>query len=160
MEVLRRIVYLRHFICYYGILKSHVESSVIFETLYLLLVFGFGNAEQDVLDPPEDCFRIRLVITLLQTCGHYFDRGSSKRKLDRFLIHFQRYILEKGSLPLDLEFDLQVRTTMVDLLPTTTMRRHAWVRELRRVILQKLQSTSPLDEENCNNYVEFTKPCP
>lgn len=65
--------------------------------------------QQDVLDPPEDCFRIRMVVTLLETCGHYFGRGSSKRKLDRFLIHFQRYILSKGSLPLDIEFDLQVR---------------------------------------------------
>lgn len=64
--------------------------------------------QQDVLDPPEDCFRIRMVITLLETCGHYFDRGSSKRKLDRFLIHFQRYTLSKGVLPLDIEFDLQV----------------------------------------------------
>lgn len=50
-----------------------------------------------------------MVITLLETCGHYFDRGSSKRKLDRFLIHFQRYILSKGAVPLDIEFDLQVR---------------------------------------------------
>ncbi|TXG49619.1 hypothetical protein EZV62_025494 [Acer yangbiense] len=63
--------------------------------------------EQDVLDPPEDCFHIRMVITLLETCGHYFDRGSFKRKLDRFLIPFQRYILSKGVLPLDVEFDLQ-----------------------------------------------------
>lgn len=55
-----------------------------------------------------------MVITLLQTCGHYFDRGSSKRKLDRFLVHFQRYILSKGALPLDIEFDLQV--SKVELL--------------------------------------------
>ncbi|KAL8093038.1 hypothetical protein AgCh_035065 [Apium graveolens] len=47
-----------------------------------------------------------MVITLLETCGNYFDRGSSKRKLDRFLIHFQRYILSKGAVPLDIEFDL------------------------------------------------------
>lgn len=64
--------------------------------------------QQDFLDPPADCFRIRMIITLLETCGHYFDRGSSKRKLDRFLVHFQRYILSKGALPLDIEFDLQV----------------------------------------------------
>lgn len=51
---------------------------------------------------------MRMVITLLETCGHYFDRGSSKRKLDRFLVHFQRYVLSKGALPLDIEFDLQV----------------------------------------------------
>ncbi|GMP22782.1 hypothetical protein CsSME_00000648 [Camellia sinensis var. sinensis] len=90
---------------------EQLDSSVIFDTLYLILVFGHGTAEQDVLDPPEDCFRIRMVITLLETCGHYFDRGSSKRKLDRFLINFQRYILSKGPLPLDIEFDLQVSLT-------------------------------------------------
>lgn len=61
-----------------------------------------------MLDPPEDFFRIRMVIILLETCGHYFDRGSSKKRLDPFLIHFQRYILSKGHLPLDIEFDLQV----------------------------------------------------
>ncbi|KAJ8759872.1 hypothetical protein K2173_009973 [Erythroxylum novogranatense] len=97
---------------------EHVDSSVIFETLYLVLVFGHEIPEQDELDPPEDCFRIRMVITLLETCGHYFDRGSSKRKLDRFLIHFQRYILSKGALPLDIEFDLQ--DLFADLRPNMT----------------------------------------
>ncbi|KAH0887083.1 hypothetical protein HID58_063179 [Brassica napus] len=48
-----------------------------------------------------------MVIILLETCGHYFDRGSSKKRLDQFLIHFQRYVLSKGHLPLDIEFDLQ-----------------------------------------------------
>ncbi|KAG9160182.1 hypothetical protein Leryth_023211 [Lithospermum erythrorhizon] len=84
-----------------------VDSSLIFDTLNLILVFGHGTSEQETLDPLEDCFRVRMVITLLETCGHYFDRGSSKRKLDRFLIHFQRYILCKGVLPLDIEFDMQ-----------------------------------------------------
>lgn len=64
--------------------------------------------QQDVLDPPEDCFRLRMIIVLLETCGQFFDRGSSKRKLDRFLIYFQRYVLGKGMIPLDVEFDLQV----------------------------------------------------
>ncbi|XP_037486437.1 regulator of nonsense transcripts UPF2-like isoform X3 [Triticum dicoccoides] len=86
---------------------EHIDSSVIFDTLYLITVFGHGTLEQDLLDPPEDFFRIRMIVTLLQTCGHYFDRGSSKRKLDRFLLHFQRYILNKGPLPLDVEFDVQ-----------------------------------------------------
>ncbi|GAA0140177.1 RNA metabolism protein [Lithospermum erythrorhizon] len=84
-----------------------VDSSLIFDTLNLILVFGHGTSEQETLDPLEDCFRVRMVITLLETCGHYSDRGSSKRKLDRFLIHFQRYILCKGVLPLDIEFDMQ-----------------------------------------------------
>lgn len=84
-----------------------IDSYVIFDTLYLILFFGHGTPEQETLDPPEDCFRLRLVIILLETCGHYFDRGSSKRRLDRFLLYFQRYVLSKGTIPLDVEFDLQ-----------------------------------------------------
>ncbi|MCO5571736.1 hypothetical protein L7F22_025484 [Adiantum nelumboides] len=84
-----------------------IDSSAIFDTLYLIIYFGYGTLEQDLLDPPEDCFRMRMIIVLLETCGQFFDRGSSKRKLDRFLMYFQRYVLSKGMIPLDVEFDLQ-----------------------------------------------------
>ncbi|WZZ51483.1 hypothetical protein YC2023_051590 [Brassica napus] len=60
---------------------EHVDSSVIFETLYLTLSYGHGTSEQEVLDPPEDFFRVRMVVILLETCGHYFDRGSSSSHL-------------------------------------------------------------------------------
>ena len=42
-----------------------------------------------VLDPPEHLFRIRLICTLLDTCGQYFDHGNYKKKLDCFLVYFQ-----------------------------------------------------------------------
>ena len=41
------------------------------------------------LDPYDNYFRVRLVCTLLDTCGQYFDRGSGKKKLDAFLVFFQ-----------------------------------------------------------------------
>jgi hypothetical protein len=41
-------------------------------------------------------------------CGQYFTRGPARRKLDRFLPCFQRYLLAKPPLPLDVEFDVQV----------------------------------------------------
>ncbi|EFH57899.1 RNA binding protein [Arabidopsis lyrata subsp. lyrata] len=111
---------------------EHVDSSVIFETLYLTLLYGHDTSEQEVLDPPEDFFRIRMVIILLETCGHYFDRGSSKKRLDQFLIHFQRYILSKGHLPLDIEFDLQ--DLFANLRPNMT--RYATIDEVNAAILQ------------------------
>ncbi|KAF6134865.1 hypothetical protein GIB67_002266 [Kingdonia uniflora] len=126
----RRITYMRFLGELYN--YQHIDSSVIFETLYLILVFGHGTPEQDALDPPEDYFRIRMVITLLQTCGHYFDRGSSKRKLDRFLIYFQRYILSKGSMPLDIEFDLQ--DLFADLRPK--MRRYMSIDEVNSALVE------------------------
>ncbi|XVF75478.1 hypothetical protein PTKIN_Ptkin13bG0191200 [Pterospermum kingtungense] len=138
----RRIAHMRFLGELYN--YEHVDSSVIFETLYLILVFGHDTAEQDVLDPPEDCFRIRMVITLLQTCGHYFDRGSSKRKLDRFLIHFQRYILSKGALPLDIEFDLQ--DLFAELRPNMT--RYSSMEEVNAALveLEKHEHISSTDK--------------
>ena len=68
-----------------------LESAVIFRTLYSFITFGVSMDENFIsaLDPPEHLFRIRLVCVLLETCGVYFDRGSSKRKLDCFLVYFQ-----------------------------------------------------------------------
>lgn len=126
----RRLAHMR----FLGELYSykHIDTSVVFETLYLIIMFGHGTYEQDVLDPPEDCFRIRLIITLLQTCGHYFTRGTSKRKLDKFLLHFQRYIIMKGPLPLDIEFDIQ--DLFADLRPN--MIRYSSIDELNSALAE------------------------
>nr|XP_039249832.1 regulator of nonsense transcripts 2-like isoform X1 [Styela clava] len=70
------------------------DSTIIFNTLYSFITFGvsYNHMNPSVLDPPEHLFRIRLVCILLETCGQYFDRGTSKKKLDYFLQYFQRYI--------------------------------------------------------------------
>ncbi|KAI3989871.1 hypothetical protein MKX01_040841 [Papaver californicum] len=93
----RRIAHMRFMrnLCNYEL----VDSSVIFETLLLILNFGHGTPEQNIMDPPEDWFRVWMIITLLHACGHFFSR-----KLDRFLTYFQRYILSKVNAALiDLE---------------------------------------------------------
>ncbi|XP_022746549.1 regulator of nonsense transcripts UPF2-like isoform X4 [Durio zibethinus] len=150
----RRIAHMRFLGELYN--YEHVDSSVIFETLYLIIVFGHDTAEQDVLDPPEDCFRIRMVITLLQTCGHYFDRGSSKRKLDRFLIHFQRYILSKGALPLDIEFDLQ--DLFAELRPN--MIRYSSIDEVNAALvdLEEHEHSASTDKTSSDKHSDTEKP--
>lgn len=60
-----------------------------FQVLYLLITFGSGTDEQISLDPPDHLLRVRLVCTILDTCGCYFNTGSNKKKLDYFLIYFQ-----------------------------------------------------------------------
>ena len=89
-----------------------VDSPVIFDTLYRIVTFGHpgGTPSQDrlsVLDMPDDYFRIRLVCTVLDTCGVCFDRGPAKKKLDFFLTFFQYYIHTKASLPMDIDFIIQ-----------------------------------------------------
>ncbi|KAH0565357.1 hypothetical protein GP486_001258 [Trichoglossum hirsutum] len=89
-----------------------VDSPVIFDTLYRIVTFGHEGGTPKpgrycFLDMPDDFFRIRLVCTLLDTCGMCFDRGTAKKKLDFFLTFFQYYIYTKDTLPMDIEFIIQ-----------------------------------------------------
>ncbi|CAN6804519.1 unnamed protein product [Brassica oleracea] len=85
-----------------------VHSTGLFEILWGAVQLRARRLICDIRDALVDSFIwLRMVIILLETCGHYFDRGSSKKRLDQFLIHFQRYVLSNGHLPLDVEFDLQ-----------------------------------------------------
>ncbi|KAL1964419.1 hypothetical protein VTN77DRAFT_6977 [Rasamsonia byssochlamydoides] len=95
-----------------------IDSPVIFDALYRIVVFGHENGTPtpgkiNVLDMPDDFFRIRLVCTLLDTCGVCFDRGSAKKKLDFFLTFFQYYIYTKDPLPMDVEFLVQDTYSLV-----------------------------------------------
>ncbi|KAJ8261775.1 hypothetical protein GJAV_G00158270 [Gymnothorax javanicus] len=119
-----------------------VESAVIFRTLFSFISFGVNpDGSPSVLDPPEHLFRIRMVCTLLDTCGQYFDRGSSKRKLDCFLIYFQRYIWWKKSLevwtkdhPFPIDMDYMISDTLEQLRPK--MRQCGSLEEATRQVSQ------------------------
>ncbi|CAH8512809.1 unnamed protein product [Schistosoma margrebowiei] len=96
----RRIVMVK----YLGLLYNYclVDSPVIFKTLYSLLTFGV-SLDLDfpsIIDPPDSLFRITLICTLLETSGSFFDQGKKRRKLNIFLIYFQRYYWFKRSLPI------------------------------------------------------------
>ncbi|KAI1626494.1 armadillo-type protein [Exophiala viscosa] len=95
-----------------------IDSTVIFDTLYRIVTFGHesGTPQPDSytsFDPPDDFFRIRLVCTILDTCGICFDRGSSRKKLDFFLTFFQYYMAIKDPLPMDIDFLVQDTYTLV-----------------------------------------------
>ena len=84
-------------------LLSFKYSYSIFQVLYSLITFGVvmeHNLAEQSLDPPEHMLRLRLVCILLDTCGQYFTTGSSKKKLDYFLIYLQRYYWFKRSHPM------------------------------------------------------------
>ncbi|RWS03575.1 regulator of nonsense transcripts-like protein [Dinothrombium tinctorium] len=94
----RRISMIR----YLGELYNYrlVDSSVVFKELYSLITYGVYYTPPGIvsdLDPPDNLFRIRLICQLLDTCGQYFNSGASKKKLDCFIIFFQRYFWFKKS---------------------------------------------------------------
>lgn len=88
-----------------------LEHPVIFDTMYKILTFGHGGppipGRYNPLDPPDDFFRVRLVATMLETCGMFFNRGAAGKKLDYFLSFFQYYVHTKSSVPMDIEFVVQ-----------------------------------------------------
>lgn len=95
-----------------------VDSAVIFDTLYRLITFGHESGtpapgRTTPLDMPDDFFRVRLVCTVLDTCGICFDRGSSRKKLDFFLTFFQYYLLTKDPVPMEIDFLVQDTFSLV-----------------------------------------------
>ncbi|KXJ95607.1 MIF4G domain-containing protein [Microdochium bolleyi] len=88
-----------------------LEHPAIFDTMYKILTFGHGGApvpgRLNSFDMPDDYFRIRLVATVLETCGMFFNRGAAGKKLDYFLSFLQYYIFTKNPLPMDIEFIVQ-----------------------------------------------------
>ncbi|KAG5935732.1 hypothetical protein E4U60_002988 [Claviceps pazoutovae] len=88
-----------------------LEHPVIFDTMYKILTFGYGGppvpGRPNPFDPPDDFFRIRLVATMLETCGMFFNRGAAGKKLDYFLSFLQYYVHTKPSLPMDIDFVVQ-----------------------------------------------------
>ncbi|KAF2860453.1 ARM repeat-containing protein [Piedraia hortae CBS 480.64] len=116
-----------------------VDSNVIFDTLYNILNYGHEPyAQRGKLSPydlPDDFFRIRLVATLLETCGVYFEKGAVRKKLDFYLTFLQYYINVKDPLPMDVEFVVQ------DLF---TLLRPQW-----KPVLNDLSEASRLFAEAC-----------
>ncbi|RYP38561.1 hypothetical protein DL767_002497 [Monosporascus sp. MG133] len=88
-----------------------LEHPVIFDTMYKIMTFGHGGApipgRLNPFDLPDDYFRIRLIATILETCGMFFNRGAAGKKLDYFLSFLQYYIHTKHPLPMDIDFIVQ-----------------------------------------------------
>lgn len=100
---------------------------------------------QHPLEPPWDFFRMKLVCVILDTCGHYFDRGAVKQKLDRFLQFFFRYVLSKGDLPLRVIF--MVNDTLERIRPKMSI--PSSKEAIDKTILKLLQTErETLDLEN------------
>uniref|UniRef100_A0A6B2KWV6 MIF4G domain-containing protein n=1 Tax=Arcella intermedia TaxID=1963864 RepID=A0A6B2KWV6_9EUKA len=87
---------------------SLIEHPLIFDTLYSILGLTHHDEllsyETATADSPNDLFKIRLVCTLLDTCGEFFTRGSTKERLDRFLVYFQKFILRQLYISRDVGF--------------------------------------------------------
>lgn len=109
--------------CYLGELYNYrlINGAVVFEQLWSLATFGHPNGrpwpgQVAPLDAPDDYFRIRLICTLLDTCGACFDRGSLRKKLDDFLVFLNVYVLCKHQ-PLPMDVDFMLTETLETLRP-------------------------------------------
>ncbi|KAL0486247.1 regulator of nonsense transcript [Acrasis kona] len=80
-----------------------LDSNVVLDLLYCCILYQCSVTDHN----NNDTFRLRQVITLLETAGPYFETPLDRKRLDRFLMYLQWYVLKKGvRLPVDLEFQL------------------------------------------------------
>jgi regulator of nonsense transcripts 2 len=54
----------------------------------------------------EECFRVRLVLVILNSCGIYFLKGKSNVLMSKFLLKLTHCLQGKQRLSLDLDIDL------------------------------------------------------
>ena len=97
-----------------------VDRSLVFKVLYSLITFGVmldPELAWDSLDPPDQMVRLRLVCVLLDTCGQFFVSASSKKKLDYYLLYFQRYYLfKKACYPSKESFPLGMSQLVLETI--------------------------------------------
>ena len=85
------------------------EIDVIFKILYILIDAGNdpnNYYSKDIKDSPDDTFRISMICTLLETINEYLTKKKYVNKTDRFLVFFQKYILSKNYIPMNVEFHI------------------------------------------------------
>lgn len=84
------------------------NTETLFNLLYKLLNYDYFNKTDDdymkSFDSLQDSFRIRLICTVLDSLGKYFNKGERRVMMDRFLFFFERYIYSKNYVLMDLEF--------------------------------------------------------
>ena len=132
--------------------------------MYTLITFGVSfdpNAESE-LDPPDHLMRLRLVYTILDTCGVYFSSGLSKKRLDYYLVYLQYYYLYKKSLsvwtednpfPVEIDFGMKdvLSTLRPKLKPYKTLQEAAEaVEKLENELIHKLEQAVRLHLGICN----------
>nr|CAG4643014.1 EOG090X0143 [Ilyocryptus agilis] len=134
-----------------------VESSVIFKVLYSLITFGvsYDPAVESELDLPDHLMRIRIALTILDTCGVFFSSGLAKKRLDCYLSYLQYYYLFKRSLPVwtddnpfPVAIDFGMKDTLLSLRPKVkpfkTLQEAAdAVENLEKELMNKLSQAMP-----------------
>eukprot|EP01129_Flabellula_baltica_P014047 TRINITY_DN6651_c0_g1_i2.p1 TRINITY_DN6651_c0_g1~~TRINITY_DN6651_c0_g1_i2.p1 ORF type:complete len:981 (+),score=204.87 TRINITY_DN6651_c0_g1_i2:24-2945(+) len=74
---------------------DQVNSLLILTILYYMIGLGQIKSIKAIeADSPKDLFRIRLICTLLNTCGKHLLKEDTD-ELHKFLFHFQQYVCRK-----------------------------------------------------------------
>ncbi|KZS21903.1 Regulator of nonsense transcripts 2 [Daphnia magna] len=134
-----------------------VESSVVFKVLYTCITFAvsYDRTVESELDQPDNLMRLRLVLTILDTCGVFFSSGLAKKRLDCYLVYLQYYHLFKRSLPIwteDNPFPVAIDFGIKDMLqslrpklkPYKTLQEAAdAVENLEKELMNKLSLAMP-----------------
>jgi hypothetical protein len=83
-----------------------VSTEVLMATLYLIIKEMNSKNKMTPIEIKEECFRVRLVLVILNSCGIYFLKGKSNVLMSKFLLKLTHCLQGKQRLSLDLDIDL------------------------------------------------------
>lgn len=88
----------------YKVIHTDTLLCLMYKLINWDIIENREDAKMAELDSLDDCFRIRLVCTILDSLGKFFNKGKRGLLMDRYLIFLKRYILSKHYILMDLEF--------------------------------------------------------
>lgn len=136
-----------------------IDHNIVMSTLYLILTFGYPNNQPTPygcpLDPNDELFRIRLVCSLLDSCGKVLNHTDAAHpekgigsQIDVFMYFLQYFIQCKQNMSVDVEF--QVRDTFKLMRPDmpiyTSLQTSS--EALKSIIAGKVPEPETIDNED------------
>lgn len=88
----------------YRVIDTQTLLTLLYKQINYDLYYKREDEYMKNLDSPLDSFRIRLICTVLDTLGKYFNKGDRRKMMDRFIFFFEKYIYSKNYVLMDLEF--------------------------------------------------------
>jgi regulator of nonsense transcripts 2 len=73
------------------------------KVLDLLYAILYSSPETDF---PDDCFRLKLICSLLEVCGTFLFSGRYRAMFERFVVHLLAHVYKRTKLSQDVEFML------------------------------------------------------
>ncbi|CAG9313671.1 UPF2 [Blepharisma stoltei] len=116
-----------------------IDKELVYDMLFALLYYKNEN------DDPTDTFRAKLIWSLLDSVKEYFIVDKHRQKINRFLTHFQYFLITKPSITKDMEF--LVTDILETFKPNPKLNRENYKEIMRKLLEEERKHINDSESE-------------